>query len=95
MHTTHKDPKYFTDPEKFDPLRFEWKGPAPTTYVPFGGGSRMCPGRECPRLEILVFLHNIVTKFKLEKVNPQEKIELYFLPVPTEGLPVRLTRHKM
>ena len=95
MHTTHKDPKYFIDPETFDPLRFEGKGPAPTTYVPFGGGSRMCPGREYARLEILVFLHNIVTKFKLEKVNPQEKIEFYFLAVPMEGLPVRVTRHKM
>ncbi|XP_017221337.1 beta-amyrin 6-beta-monooxygenase-like [Daucus carota subsp. sativus] len=94
VHTTHKNPKYFADPETFDPSRFEGRGPAPSTYVPFGGGSRMCPGKEYARLEILVFLHNIVTKFKLEKVNPQEKIELYFLPVPKEGLPLRLTRHK-
>ncbi|WOG88619.1 hypothetical protein DCAR_0207854 [Daucus carota subsp. sativus] len=55
----------------------------------------MCLGREYARLEILVFIYNIVTKFKLEKVNPQEKTELYFLPVPTEGLFVRLTCHKM
>ncbi|KAL8110900.1 beta-amyrin 6-beta-monooxygenase-like [Apium graveolens] len=95
VHTTHKDPKYFADPETFDPSRFEGKGPAPFTYVPFGGGSRMCPGKEYARLEILVFLHNIVTKFKFEKVNPREKIVQYFLLVPMEGLPVRLIPHEM
>lgn len=55
----------------------------------------MCPGKEYARLEILVFLHNIVTKFKLKKVNPQENIELYFLPVAKEGLPLHLIAHKI
>nr|GLL42271.1 beta-amyrin 28-oxidase-like [Ipomoea trifida] len=41
FYTTHKDPKYFPDPEKLDPLRFEGRGPAPFTFVPFGGGSRI------------------------------------------------------
>ncbi|KAL1808639.1 hypothetical protein ACET3Z_025629 [Daucus carota] len=95
VHTTHKNPKYFADPETFNPSRFEGKGPVPYTYVPFGGGSRMCPGKEYARLEILVFLHNIVTKFKLKKVNPQENIELYFLPVAKEGLPLHLIAHKI
>ncbi|KAF9589537.1 hypothetical protein IFM89_025297 [Coptis chinensis] len=56
------------DPEKFDPTRFEGKGPAPYTYVPFGGGQCMCPGQEYAQLKILVFRNNVVTKFKLEEV---------------------------
>ncbi|WOH08683.1 hypothetical protein DCAR_0728128 [Daucus carota subsp. sativus] len=93
VHTTHKNPKYFPNPETFDPSRFQGSGPAPYTYVPFGGGSRMCPGKEYARLEILVFLHNIVTKFKLEKTNPQEKIVFHSFPVPMEGLPLRIIPH--
>ena len=74
MHGTHKNPEFFPDPEKFDPTRFEGRGPLPFTLVPFGGGPRMCVGKEYARIQILVFLHNLVTKFRLTKANPNEKI---------------------
>ncbi|KAF5445761.1 hypothetical protein F2P56_034787 [Juglans regia] len=88
--STHKNPKYFPDPEKFDPSRFEGHGPTPYTFVPFGGGPRMCPGKEYARLEILSFIYNLVTKFKWEKLNPNEKIIFSPAPTPVNGLPLRL-----
>ncbi|KAL8110896.1 beta-amyrin 6-beta-monooxygenase-like [Apium graveolens] len=90
--TTHKNPEYFPDPEKFDPSRFEGNRIAPYTFVPFGGGRRMCPGKEYARFEILVFIHNIVTNFRLEKVTPK-KI-LYVYPSPETGVLLRLIPHK-
>ena len=93
-HSTHKNPEYFPDPEKFDPSRFEGNGPAPYTFVPFGGGPRVCPGREYARLEILVFMHNVVTRFKWEKAIPDEKIAYNLSPIPVGGLPVYLKPHK-
>ncbi|KAL8123297.1 beta-amyrin 6-beta-monooxygenase-like isoform X2 [Apium graveolens] len=94
-YTTHKDPECFPDPEKFDPSRFEGNGPAPYTFVPFGGGPRMCCGKEYARLEVLVFIYNIVTRFKLQIINPQEKIAFHSFPIPMEGLPLRIIRHNM
>ncbi|KAF5175528.1 Cytochrome p450 [Thalictrum thalictroides] len=89
-NSTHKNPTYFPNPEKFDPSRYEGNGPAPYTYVPFGGGPRMCPGNEFARLEILVFMHNVVTKFKWEKILPDEKTVVNITPIPAKGLPIRL-----
>ena len=87
VHTTNKNPKYFPNPETFDPSRFQGSGPAPYTFVPFGGGLSMCPGKEYSRLQILVFLHNVVTRFILEITSPQENIVFRSFPVPVEGLP--------
>ncbi|KAA8535875.1 hypothetical protein F0562_030878 [Nyssa sinensis] len=92
-NSTHKNPEYFPEPEKFDPLRFEENGPIPYTYVPFGGGPRMCPGKEYARLEILVFIYNVVRKFKWEKILPSENIIVDPMPMPAKGLPIRLHPH--
>ncbi|XP_016503232.1 beta-amyrin 28-monooxygenase-like [Nicotiana tabacum] len=92
-NSTHRNPEVFPEPLKFDPSRFEGRGPAPYTFVPFGGGPRMCPGKEYARLEILVFMHHLVKRFKWEKTIPDEKIVVNPMPIPAKGLPVKLYPH--
>ncbi|KAL7102145.1 hypothetical protein ACP275_08G100500 [Erythranthe tilingii] len=92
-NTTHRNPEFFPDPMKFDPSRFKGSVPAPYTYVPFGGGPRMCPGTEFARLEILVFMHNLVKRFRCEKIIPDEKLVVDPIPKPVKGLPIRLFPH--
>ncbi|XXG52386.1 hypothetical protein AAC387_Pa03g0740 [Persea americana] len=93
VNSTHKSEEYFPEPEKFNPSRFEGDIPAPYTYVPFGGGPRMCPGREFARIEILVFLHNLVREFRWDLVFPNELITVEPMPLPSKGLPVYLHPH--
>ncbi|KAL6332426.1 hypothetical protein AAG906_005004 [Vitis piasezkii] len=83
VSTTNKNPAYFRDPEKFDPTRYEERNgssPPPFAFVPFGGGPRMCPGKEYARFAILTFLHNV-------------KIVGDMMPTPQKGLPIRLQPH--
>ncbi|MCD7465369.1 hypothetical protein HAX54_001178 [Datura stramonium] len=91
---THRNTDYFQNPDKFDPMRFQGSGQTPYTFVPFGGGPRMCPGNEYFRMVALVFMHNVVTKFRWEKVIPDEKLISAPTPRPAQGLPVRLYPHK-
>ncbi|CAK7339794.1 unnamed protein product [Dovyalis caffra] len=92
-NSTHRNPECFLDPETFDPTRFEGIGPEPYNFVPFGGGPRMCPGKEYARLEILVFMHNLVKRFRWEKLIPDEKIIVDPLPYPAKQLPIHLFHH--
>ncbi|KAJ6376749.1 hypothetical protein OIU76_025826 [Salix suchowensis] len=91
VSTTNKNPQYFPDPEKFDPSRYDDERVLPPfTFVPFGGGPRMCPGKEYARLAILTFVHNVVKRFRWEVACPAEKIDGDMMPTPEKGLPLRL-----
>ncbi|KAK7318714.1 hypothetical protein RJT34_03420 [Clitoria ternatea] len=88
---TNKNPRYFHEPESFDPSRFEENVPAPYTYVPFGVGPRSSPGKDYTRYVILTFIHSLITKFKWEVMLPDEKVYGTLIPTPVEGIPILST----
>ncbi|KAF8023746.1 hypothetical protein BT93_F1055 [Corymbia citriodora subsp. variegata] len=60
---THMDGNIFPAPSKFDPARFEnQKSVPPYSFIPFGGGPRVCPGNEFARIKTLVAIHYLVTQ---------------------------------
>ncbi|KAL2577531.1 hypothetical protein AAZV13_16G140600 [Glycine max] len=59
----HHDPEVFPDPEKFDPSRFD-ETLRPFSFLGFGSGPRMCPGMNLAKLEICVFIHHLVNRYK-------------------------------
>ncbi|KAK9274257.1 hypothetical protein L1049_019071 [Liquidambar formosana] len=92
--STQRDQTFFQNPEEFDASRFEGAGPTSYSYVPFGGGPRMCPGQEFARLQILVFLHNMVKRFRWDLLIPDENFGYNPMLAPSKGLPIRLRPHK-
>ncbi|KAK8548534.1 hypothetical protein V6N13_054676 [Hibiscus sabdariffa] len=78
----HMDPNIYSNPNEFLPSRWELqdhrlKG---RNFIPFGAGSRSCPGADLAKLEISIFLHYFLLNYKLEEVNPKGPIN--YLPVP-------------
>ncbi|KAK6253541.1 hypothetical protein QUC31_015261 [Theobroma cacao] len=84
----HHNPEFFSDPHDFDPSRFE-VAPKPNTFMPFGNGVHACPGNELAKLEALILIHHLVTKFRWEVVGSQSGIQYGPFPVPQQGLPTR------
>ncbi|CAL9133551.1 unnamed protein product [Musa textilis] len=89
----HHNPEFFRDPWVFDPSRFE-VAPKPNTFLPFGSGAHACPGNELAKLEMLILIHHLVTKYRWEIVGSQGEIEYRPFPVPKHGLPARLWRRQ-
>ncbi|CAA0816126.1 cytochrome P450- family 718 [Striga hermonthica] len=86
---THYDPKCFEDPMTFNPDRFD-DSIQPYAFVPFGGGPRLCAGYQLAKLNILIFVHYIVTRYDWSLVLPDEPITIDPLPFPSQGMPVTI-----
>jgi cytochrome P450 len=82
---THRDPRYFPDPERFDPERWrpEVKEARPKfSYFPFGGGPRVCIGEGFAWMEGILVLATIGRRWRLRLV-PGQQI------VPSPGITLR------
>ncbi|GMP42431.1 hypothetical protein CsSME_00012184 [Camellia sinensis var. sinensis] len=66
----HHDPETFPNPKEFNPSRWDGLTPKAGSFVPFGAGTRLCPGNELAKLEIAIFLHYFLLGYKLERSNP-------------------------
>jgi len=62
----HRRQEVFPDPEHFDPDRFLSDSFSPTTFLPFGGGSRRCIGMAFALFEMKVVLSQIIARFVVE-----------------------------
>ncbi|CAG0894273.1 unnamed protein product [Cyprideis torosa] len=84
----HKDPKFFPDPEKFDPQRFldeegQLRKSVPG-YMPFGAGKRQCLGESLAKLQLFLYLATLLQTFKFSK--PKKIFHSYIDVSPTFGL---------
>ncbi|CAB4282039.1 unnamed protein product [Prunus armeniaca] len=96
-HGTHMDKDIFDKPTEFDPSRFEnpSKPIPPYTYLPFGGGLHTCIGNEFAKIELLITIHNLVTRFEWSQVHPEEAITRKPMPYPSMGLPIKIKPRKL
>jgi cytochrome P450 len=83
-YVTHRDPRFFPEPERFDPERWrpEARDARPKfSYFPFGGGARLCIGERFAWMEGTLVLAAIAQQWRLRllpghRVEPQPLITL-------------------
>ena len=74
----HRDPKFFTNPEKFQPERWTpefRKGLPKFAYFPFGGGPRSCVGEPFAWMEGALLLATISAKWSMHHAK-NHKVEM-------------------
>jgi cytochrome P450 len=77
IYGTHHSPKYWENPESFDPSRFakgREKLNVPYSHLPFGAGPRGCIGGNYAMLQMLMILSVLFRKYDFELV-PGQTIE--------------------
>jgi cytochrome P450 len=68
MYSLHRNPRYFPEPEQFDPERFSPENEAKLpkyAYLPFGGGPRVCIGNMFAEMEARLVLATILNRYRL------------------------------
>ncbi|MDH3579900.1 MAG: cytochrome P450 [Hyphomicrobiales bacterium] len=93
-YIAHHSPKYWTDPEKFEPGRFareRMKKRVKYSYMPFAAGKRACIGGALSQIENTLALVTLLRRFEPEYVGEvPAKIQSTVTLCPKGGLHFRI-----
>ena len=90
-----KAENHWSDPRAFRPERFlDGPGPAPYTWIPFGGGPRRCIGASFATTEMAAIIPLVLRHFDLapDRPEPERSQTRNVTQVPARGARVILTR---
>jgi cytochrome P450 len=98
IYSVHHNEKYWHNAEQFDPERFTTENKAkqlPYSYMPFGGGPRLCIGNNFALMEMQFVLAMMVRRYTFELV-PNQRIDVNPLITlrPRNGIKVKVRKRK-
>jgi cytochrome P450 len=76
IHHIHHDPRWWPEPDTFDPSRFYRRTDRPhSAYLPFGGGRRICIGQSFALMEMVLMAAIMSQRFAFD-LAPGYPVEL-------------------
>jgi cytochrome P450 len=89
-YALHRDPRFFEDPDRFDPERFApgWVERIPRyAYLPFGGGPRVCIGNGFALTEARLILATMAQRYRCVLASSQPVVPMQLVTLrPKHGL---------
>uniref|UniRef100_A0A2N9IDY1 Cytochrome P450 n=1 Tax=Fagus sylvatica TaxID=28930 RepID=A0A2N9IDY1_FAGSY len=80
----HMDPEIYENPQDFNPSRWNNLKAKAEAFIPFGAGSRFCPGSDLAKLIITIFIHHFILNYKLKRLNPDSPVTYIQAQMPTD-----------
>ena len=71
-YVMHRDPRYYAEPDRFEPERWEARAAARRprlTYFPFGAGPRGCIGQSYAMQEAILVLATLASRWRMRLVD--------------------------
>ncbi|MDW3191586.1 MAG: cytochrome P450 [Cytophagales bacterium] len=93
IYGTHHHPDWWSDPEKFDPARFteeQSKQHLPFSYLPFGGGPRLCIGMQFALMEMELVLKHFLERFDFQSLKQKVEINPLITLNPRGSMPMEI-----
>eukprot|EP00252_Welwitschia_mirabilis_P013951 TRINITY_DN3090_c0_g1_i3.p1 TRINITY_DN3090_c0_g1~~TRINITY_DN3090_c0_g1_i3.p1 ORF type:complete len:322 (-),score=53.44 TRINITY_DN3090_c0_g1_i3:112-1077(-) len=89
----HLDEDCYENALEFNPWR--WQNPKCSTsmkqFMPFGGGSRLCPGSDIAKVEMSFFLHHLVLNYRWKMAEADHAMAYPYVEF-NKGLPLLIER---
>ncbi|MGN6216676.1 MAG: cytochrome P450 [Solirubrobacterales bacterium] len=92
----HRDPRGYTDPDRFEPERWLADPPPSWPFFPFGGGARRCVGEALAQAEIETVVPTVLRTLDLRPLasEPERMVQRATVLVPRRSLLVRASRRR-
>lgn len=96
QYLVHRDPRWWDEPARFAPERWEEGKERPKfSYFPFGGGTRICVGEPFAWMEGTLVLATLAQRWRLCYEEPLDPVPEPLVTLrPRDGLPMRLVARR-
>lgn len=90
----HRDPRFWSDPDRFDPDRFSPERAEdrrhPFAWTPFGGGAHSCLGQHFALMQAAAILRSLLRAGRFERLGPPPRQRFAPIAHPSPDLRLRL-----
>ncbi len=92
IYQTHHMPEVYSEPERFNPQRWEKIQPTMFEYNPFSAGSRVCIGAGFAMMEIKIVLAMLLMRYRFQLFGQQIDAKGLIVMSPQNGMPMLICK---
>lgn len=93
IYHTHRQAEVFPQPNRYLPERWRSIDPGPYEYLPFGIGSRVCPGNALAMMQMKYMLAMMIQRYRFEAIASR-KVDCFAVGIVTPKPDLRMIVRK-